>query len=148
MKGCVQDPGSVLLFHLGYLNKILFKKANRYFTHSGLALRVEQLPVMLTLYHKGCQSQQDLAEEIGRDKASIQRTVRFLLNHDYVRIESDPIDGRKNIVHLTEYGNAVSAQILGRIERIDKILFSGIGDKEKSRLIDVIDKLGKKIEKH
>jgi len=144
MKKC--GPDQVLLFHLGHLNKVLYKRANRYFTASGLPIRVEQLPVLMILHHKGRQSQQDLAFELGRDKASVQRTVQFLHKHDYIRIEADPHDGRKNMVNLTEHGCMISARVQALIIRIDKILFSAIAGKEKEKLIGLMDKLTKRIE--
>jgi len=146
-KSCLHPDGQVLLLQLAYLNKSLFRKANRHFIASGVPMRLEQLPLIMALYSHGSLSQQELADETGRDKASVQRTVRFLEKHHYVTIRPDATDGRKNIVCLTEHGCVIVKQVINMAKRVDRLLFSVIGSQERGRLLAIINKITRRIGK-
>lgn len=148
MKGrmnCAFGNGDILLFHLGAVNRILFKRANRYLANSGYPIKAEQIPLLMVLYIAGAQSQQELAEETGRDKASIFRTLRSLTDYGYVQVSNDPSDGRKHTVQLTETGKELMERMVQIIVRVDRILFSAIGENDKKKLIRIIDTVANRL---
>ncbi len=142
---CGKRKDDILLFHLGYMNRILFKRANRYLANSGYAVRAEQIPLLMVLYMGGEQSQQELAEETGRDKASVLRTIRLLAEYGYVHIDDDPNDGRKHIVMLTDDGVKLMERMLNIVARVDRILFSAIGENDKKKLIHIMNKISSRL---
>jgi DNA-binding MarR family transcriptional regulator len=142
---CDGKRDDILLFHLGAVNRILFKRANRYLTNSGYAVRAEQIPLLMVLYMEGPQSQQALAEETGRDKASVLRTIRLLSEYGYVQIGDDPTDKRKHTVELTGSGTELMSRMLQNVMRVDRILFSAIGENDKKKLIRIMSKVSNRL---
>lgn len=142
---CVERKEDILLFHLGYMNRVLFKRANRYLVNSGYAVRAEQIPLLMAIYMGGAQSQQQLAEETGKDKASVLRTVRSLAGYGYIDIADDPCDGRKHVITLTDAGVELMDKILDIVARVDRMLFSAIGETDKNRLIHIMSKISNRL---
>jgi len=56
-------------------------------------------------------SVQTLAQLTGMDKAQVSRTVTSLALSNTIAREADPSDGRAVLLHLTDKGNALFAQI-------------------------------------
>lgn len=134
-----------VIFHLGHLTKIVNNKANHIFQNAGYQVRIEQVPVLMTLYYNGNLSQQELANLVGRDKSSIQRTVVTLCKNRLIKIDSDWADKRKNIVVLTDSGRQLSQTMEQGMIHLEAVLFSHIGKADQEQLIQMIKLIEGKI---
>lgn len=130
-----------VIFHLAYLNKIINHRANVLLRESGYQIRIEQLPVIMTLHYQGRLSQQELANLLFRDKSSIQRTIVTLTRAQLVTINDDNLDKRKNIVALSGCGKLLAARLEKNIDEIESHLLQHIGSKAIEKLINIIDDL-------
>lgn len=134
------NPEQSVIFHLGYLTKIVNNKANTLFHEAGLNVRVEQIPVLIAIYCQGPLSQQELANILSRDKSSIQRTIVTLSRNQLVSIGNDRLDKRKNIISLTEYGKQLTSMLEKSMIEVEHLLFDHISDWDRQKLIGIIKK--------
>lgn len=139
MKKCDINT-SLLLFKIFHIHKIICNKANKFFSNDGAHIQVEQIPVMMVIYHHGAQTQQDIAHELLRDKSSVLRTVASLVTAGYLKTEHDTVDKRKKLVNLTPVGEELAAKIANGIGDIDNKMFANLSVAEKLILTELLDK--------
>ena len=132
------NPEQSIIFHLAHLNKVICQKANALFQESGYRIRIEQVPVLMTLYYQGRLSQQELADLLHRDKSSIQRTIVTLAKAQVVTINEDCQDKRKNIIALSDCGRLLAIELEKNRNDVESHLFKHIGDNAKQKLINLI----------
>lgn len=132
----------LILMNLGGLHKELFSKANKFMTQKGFPIQAEQIPVLMTCYILGNISQQEIADQCGRDKSSVQRTITYLVKHGLVEVAQDPADKRKNIIKLTAEGKKLGKKIEDGVVRMEERIFGGkISDADKAAFIEAVKKI-------
>lgn len=129
------------IFHLDNLSKLLRNKANQYLSSQGIDLRIEQLPALFSIPEEGL-SQQQIADEIGRDKSSVLKTISSLEREELVRVMTDIVDKRKNCVMLTPKGRLLAGLIKNKIINLEKVLFNSLKTPEYDRFMHVIKSIG------
>lgn len=129
------------IFHLDNLSKLLRNKANQYLSAQGIDIRVEQLPVLLSIPENGL-PQQQIANEIGRDKSSVLRTIYSLEKEKLVIVMPDTGDKRKNCILLTEKGKLLAEMIRDKIMNLENVLFTNLKNPERNRFLRVIKDIG------
>jgi len=130
----------LLLFKVFHIHKLICNKANKAFSKDGVNIQVEQIPVLMVVYHLGPQSQQDIAHELLRDKSSILRTVGSLVTAGFLLVEHDSHDKRKKLVKLTEKGSQLSYKIASEMGSMDGKMFGSLSVAEKLILTELLDK--------
>jgi DNA-binding MarR family transcriptional regulator len=133
------------IFHLDNLSKLLRNKANQYLSSQGIDVRIEQLPALFSIPEDGS-SQQQIADEIGRDKSSVLKTIFNLEREKLVRVTTDKADKRKNCVMLTPKGKLLAALIKDKIVNLEKVLFNNLKTPEHDRFMQVIKSIGNSLE--
>ena len=108
-----------LIFQFHHIHNAMFRVANKIINASSVPVKMEQLPVMMTLYWFKKQSQQQVADHLNRDKSSVLRTVKVLEKKGLVANKRDRVDGRRKVLTLTETGLFVATQVVGLIEEIE-----------------------------
>ena len=94
---------------------------------------MDQIPVLMRLHYSGEASQQEICSELGRDKASVNRTITFLAKKDFVRVLKDTTDKRKTNVELTEIGKKLAAQAHTLLENFNESLAATLTEDEKTQ---------------
>lgn len=135
------NPENSVLFNLAYLSKIMNRRANALFKSEGARLRIEQLPVLMTLYFNGAMTQQELADAVDRDKSSIQRTLTTLLKNSVVTVRTDENDKRKNNVLITEYGRSLALLMDKELANVEHQLFDHFSLADRQQLLEILGKL-------
>jgi len=133
------------IFHLDNLSKLLRNKANQYLSSQGIDVRIEQLPVLFSIPEEGL-PQQQIADEIGRDKSSVLRTISYLEREELVRVTTDLADKRKNRVMLTPKGRSLARLIKDKIVNLEKVLFNSLKTPEYDQFIQVTKSIGNNIQ--
>lgn len=133
------------IFHLDNLSKFLRNKANRYLSSRGIDVRIEQLPVLFSIPEEGL-PQQQIADEIGRNKSSVLRTIYKLEREELVRVTTDMMDKRKNCVMLTPKGRLLVSLIKDKIVNLEKVLFNSLKTPEHDRFMQVIKSIGNNLQ--
>lgn len=133
------------MFHVNNLNKSLMQKTNQYLSSQGIDIRVEQLPVLLAIPEFGM-TQQEIADEVGRDKSSVLRTITSLEKEGLVVIEPNKEDKRKNCVSLTVLGKTIADSIKDKINSLDKIVFANVKAVDKERFFQILKSIGENLQ--
>ncbi|QNL49074.1 MarR family transcriptional regulator [Olivibacter sp. SDN3] len=141
----VKNNDDLAIFHLDNLSKLLRNKANQYLSAQGIDVRIEQLPVLFSIPEHGL-PQQQIADEIGRDKSSVLRTISNLEREDLVRVTTDVADKRKNCVMLTPKGKILANLIKDKIINLEKVLFNNLKSPEHDRFMQLIKSIGNNLQ--
>lgn len=95
---------SLLIYQLGKTFRTLSRRADRYFMKYGIPIMHDHSPIMIYIYLNGDSFQQVIADAVGRDKSSVQRSVRYLERAGLVKVNGDLYDKRRKKVKLTQKG--------------------------------------------
>lgn len=82
------------------------------FRETNQDVTVEMWNVLNHLWVKDGQTQQELAGHCRRDKSTIARILDNMVRRGLVSRVPDPVDGRNNLVYLTQQGQNVHAALL------------------------------------
>jgi DNA-binding MarR family transcriptional regulator len=126
---------------IGSLYHRMLKEYDKIFRGHDFPLQMDQIPVLMSLYYSGGTSQKATGTALGRDKASINRTVSFLLKKDFVRVIPDTDDKRKTCVELTANGENLAKQADAIIGRFDAVLSAQLTEEERTEFNKTMLKL-------
>jgi len=132
---------ALMLFQVGALYGKIYKQCDKIFKEKSFPFEMDQIPVILKLYYKGGASQQEICSALQRDKASVNRTVSFLLKRDIVKVIQDVADKRKTLVELTATGKKLAMQANKILEEFDASLFSVLTKEERKQFFSLMLKL-------
>lgn len=130
----------LLLFKIFNIHKIICNKANKLFSKDGVNIQFEQIPVLMVAYYHGPVSQQDIADEITRDKSSVLRTIASLESAGFLQVQPDATDKRKKLVSITDTGEDLAKKIAGEADAIDDQMFTNLSVAEKLILTELLEK--------
>ena len=130
-----------LVAQIGSLYHKMQKEYDKIFREHDFPLQMDQIPVLMILYYSGGASQKYTCAALGRDKASINRTISVLLKKDFVKVIPDTVDKRKTHVELTADGEKLAKQADIILGRFDAVLSSGLTEKERKELDKAMLKL-------
>lgn len=135
--------GSQAIFMVSHVGHLMAKKANRELTRLGFTIQIEQFPVLFVTYFAGEEllSQQDIANMLQKDKSGIQRSIRTLERDGYLRVVSDSIDRRKNLIRLTPAGKMIIEQALQTTETLDQQIMSQLSADERDAFLATTRKI-------
>lgn len=128
------------MFKIFNIHKIICNKANKLFSKDGVNIQFEQIPVLMVAYYHGPVSQQDIADEITRDKSSVLRTIASLESAGFLQVQPDATDKRKKLVSITDTGEDLAKKIAGEAEAIDDQMFTNLSVAEKLILTELLEK--------
>jgi DNA-binding MarR family transcriptional regulator len=134
-----------MISRVGALYHGIQKECSRVLKEREVPFEMDQIPVILMLYYRKGASQQEISLSLQRDKASVNRTVSFLLKKDIVKVHRDAANKRKTRVELTAAGEKLAAQANTAIEEVDAFLSSALTEKEKEQFYTIIPKLIERI---
>lgn len=110
-------------------------------------LTPEQYLLIDLLWDEGPLTQQEIANQMQKDKNSITKLIDGLEKKGYVVRETNPKDRRKNRVIVTKAGEAKKQEITRiAINAADNIL-GGIPNEELNTVVEVLNKLNKNMKK-
>lgn len=104
-----EEIGLLGLLHL--LQSKIAKSANKWITQKEIELKAEQIPVIMIISKNKNITQQEIANQLERDKSSIFRTINSLSSKGLISISKDPDNGRQNFVNMTKKGEELMVEI-------------------------------------
>jgi DNA-binding MarR family transcriptional regulator len=107
-----------------------------------LDLTSTQFAALVKLRELEAAPQTELGRLTGMDRATISGVVARLQKRDLVQLRADPQDRRARIIALTEAGEALLAQALGRVESVSDQTLAPVGAAEAMSLRETLRKLG------
>jgi DNA-binding MarR family transcriptional regulator len=110
--------------------------------HSGIPISLEMLEVLYALGNNPAGlSQQDLAQAVLKDKASISRLTNKLEQLEMTSLTALSTDQRIKLVKLTPYGEQVLKKLYPDLEDICDSAEKNLSDGEKAILTEILKKM-------
>jgi len=111
-----------LVAQIGSLYHKIYKECDKLFRENDFPLQMDQIPVLMSLYYAGGSSQKAVGADLGRDKASVNRTISVLQKQHIVKVIQDAVDKRKTRVELTPSGQRLAEQADAMLAQFDALL--------------------------
>jgi len=124
-------------FHANRTGRLMAKHLSNIFLEEGVALNGDQLPILLHLWMKDGQNQQEIANVIFRDKATIARHIHHLEKENLVLRVPDEKDKRNKKIYLTHKGKELESKVMPMAFELKQKALEGINTNE----IDVCNKV-------
>lgn len=144
--GFFEKRNESMMFQFHQIHNAMFRIANQKITNSSVPVKMEQLPVFMTLFWLKEQSQQEIADHVHRDKSSVLRTVTALEKKGLVMNKKDHSDGRRKVLMLTETGKFVAGQIINLITEIETEIAGALTDRPKPEFLEILKKASQKLD--
>lgn len=111
----LQNPNSLTenpLYLAGELTHRFHRRLAGAFRAAEVGVTVEQFSVLALLYYQDGMTQQEMAEALGRDKASITRILHNMERDTLLERGEDSVDKRSKRVALTPLGKQKQEQMV------------------------------------
>lgn len=142
----IEKKNQSLIFQFHHIHNIMFRVANKMINASAVPIKMEQLPVLMTLFYFKEQSQQSVANHISRDKSSVLRTAQALEKKGLLAFTKDEQDARRKVLALTETGKFVAIQVEDLIRDIEKEIAAALSDRPKKELLGILKQSADRLE--
>ncbi|MBE3203439.1 MULTISPECIES: MarR family winged helix-turn-helix transcriptional regulator [Frankiaceae] len=85
--------------------------------------------------------QRTLGERASLDRSTVADVVARLVQRGLIRRVRDPRDGRRNVLRLTQRGEATHSQVASRVERMNDLLLSPLNTDERTALRSMLTRI-------
>ena len=122
-----------------------FKLANIYSELADYFLITPFYLKLLTIIHTSrnkC-TQKYLVESFNIPKQTINTAIQVFIDKDYIKLEPNPKDKREKLIILSEFGEKVISNIIGRIEKIEESVLKEFTQEEIYAYISFEEKYNK-----
>lgn len=140
------DENQSLAMLLDKSHRSLGINLQRIFKRCGFDITVEQWMILLVLWKQNGQTQQDIANIIGKDKGTISPQLDGLEKRYLIMRLQDKNDKRRNVVCLTKKGKDLESDLIPLGFANIKIAQYGIPEKDLKTCTEVLQKVCKNFE--
>lgn len=105
-------------------------------------------PFLLVLYRKEGINQNEISRELNVDKAMSARSIKKLIDLEYIEKKEDDKDSRAYKLYLTEKGRAIVPEIKKEIQQWIKIITKDFSKDEEALLEEMLSKVLSNSKKH
>ena len=102
---------------MGRAARSMGMRLNHNFTQAGHNVTCEQWGVLVNLWRRNGQSQQELAGTTCKDKTSMTRLIDGLEKRNLVVRTPDKVDRRQKLIYLTSKGKEFQQELLHIVEK-------------------------------
>lgn len=107
----MENLEEVIFYKLESSIKAYRQLAQRNITTSGLDITVDQWLIMKVILEKGELKQNEIAEKVFKDAASVTRIIDLLINKEYLSREMHGDDRRRTQLKLTSKGKSIISKV-------------------------------------
>jgi len=123
----------------------LINRLNQNFKKAGYDITTEQYRVLVNLWNKDGQNQQELADVMGKNKASITRLINGLEKRNLAVRVPNSLDNRNKFIYLTNKGKQIPEALAYLAKQTLSEALVGLSEKKiemcKDILCEVFDNL-------
>jgi DNA-binding MarR family transcriptional regulator len=98
-------------------------------------------PLLAALAESGATSQADLGRRIGLDRSDVTAAVTDLEERGYLERAPDPADRRRNLVRITEQGEAFLRKLDSELNTAQEELLGPLSPSEREALVAMLARL-------
>jgi len=130
---------------IGYLvgrtSRAIVKRLTKKFADAGFDISYEQWSILIHLYRKDGQTQQELSNIAVKDKAAITRLLNVLEKKNIVLRIPDRTDKRSNLVYLTHKAKEFQEDLMALVEEMLREADTGISLEEMEQCRTTLNKI-------
>ena len=141
------DSAHELILQVLRTRMIVRQTVQRILRNNKMDMTFEMLQVMHRLGEKPGVSQQYLADETVKDKASLTNLINNLEKKGWVERKEDPNDRRNKQIYLTQEGEALSTRVTPLLHEVYVSVEEKLSAKEMENCIRYLRKLDMTLEK-
>ncbi|OXS75680.1 MarR family winged helix-turn-helix transcriptional regulator [Domibacillus enclensis] len=108
-------------------------------------LAPEQNLIMMLLWERDGRTQQELSEQLEKDKTNITRMLSSLEQKGFVKKRMESCDRRSIRVFLTEKGKELECQVIPVTEEFHRLATAGITEEELAIVRRVLSKMSQNV---
>jgi DNA-binding MarR family transcriptional regulator len=105
-----------------------------------------QFAVLNALEEKPDIDQRTLSEHVHLDRSTIADLVARLVRRELVARVRDPLDGRRNVLKLTDEGRRVHKRLVTRTSRMNRVFLAPLEPDEQEQLLRLIGRVAEAAE--
>ena len=139
------DENQSLVMLLDKSTRSLGTNLQRIFKIYGFGITVEQWMILLVLWKQNGQTQQEIANIIGKDKGTISPQLDGLEKRDLIMRFQDKNDRRRNVVCLTQKGKVLEDDLIPLGFVNTKIAQHDIPEEDLKTCLEVLRKVCKNL---
>ena len=109
---------SSIAYLVGRTSRSIIKRLTKKFSETGFDVSYEQWSILVHLYRKDGQTQQELSNIAVKDKAAITRLLNVLEKKNIVLRIPDRNDKRSKLVYLTNKAKDFKADLIAAVEEL------------------------------
>jgi MarR family transcriptional regulator, organic hydroperoxide resistance regulator len=128
-------------FLIGTTGRALAASLNKNLSDEQTGITFEQWTLLVRLWQKDGQSQQEIANCCQKDKTTITRLIDNLEKLHYVVRMEDKSDRRNKLIYLTELGKSMQEKLMPVAEKTIKDARAGISEEEMEVCKNVLRKI-------
>lgn len=97
-----------------------------------------QFPVLLSLWEQDGLTQAELARRLAIEQPTMANTLRRMERDGLIRRSSDPGDGRRSLIHLTNKGRSLEPTLTSLAREVNGVALSPLLREERASLISML----------
>lgn len=132
---------SSIAYLVGRTSRSIIKRLAQKFSQAGFDITYEQWSILVHLYRKDGQTQQELSSAAVKDKAAITRLLDVLEKKNIVLRIADRSDKRSKLVYLTNKAKEFKPGLIAIVEELLDEAQQGIPIDEMDRCRTTLDKI-------
>jgi MarR family transcriptional regulator, transcriptional regulator for hemolysin len=137
----VEKPESVIFYYLDKGIKSYRQFAQNRLNESGLNITVDQWLIMNVINEDPEVSQQEIAEKVFKDNASVTRIIELLVKKGYIKRTILNADRRRTKLEVTKKGTELIKEASKVVNAYRRVALKGISEPELKRLRIILDKM-------
>lgn len=126
---------------VGRTSRSIIRRLTKKFTDAGFDVSYEQWSILVHLYRKDGQTQQELSNIAVKDKAAITRLLNVLEKKNIVLRIPDRNDKRSKLVYLTHKAKSFKTELIAIVEELLEEAATDIPRREMDQCKAVLNKI-------
>lgn len=132
---------SSIAYLVGRTSRAIIKRLTKKFADAGFDISYEQWSILIHLYRKDGQTQQELSNIAVKDKAAITRLLNVLEKKNIVLRIPDRTDKRSKLVYLTNKAKEFQEDLMALVEDMLREADKGISSEEMEQCRTTLNKI-------
>lgn len=101
-----------LIYQIGEISRMAHKSVTDIFDERQFDVTVEQFGILAMLWYEEGLKQQDIADKLKRNKATITRIIENMIKRNLIVQIPDQLDKRIKLIYLTQKGKALQKEMV------------------------------------
>lgn len=120
----------ITFYHMDKAIRTYRNYAQKRLREHGFTITIDQWLVIKAIMENPDITQQELAEKVFKDNASVTRIIALLVKSGYLERDLNPDDRRKTVLDVTREGRDVIAQVQTLVMQNRQVALNGIAQDE------------------